>query len=137
MQPALSLPQRRATAGGALQLLGQLITTPRAVTLVLLAIERLELVHLHCPQCADDQEVTALITFRASVYFVYDRTGAYTRGPRSPSRFQELWVFRRRGEGWLLQDIERTHESDRHERPNLVADLTDQQLANAQCNIAL
>lgn len=102
-----------------------------------LHVERLELVHLHCPQCADDQEVTALITFRASVYFVDDRTGAYTRGPRSPSRFQELWVFRRRGEGWLLQDIERTHESHRHERPNLVADLTDQQLANAQCNIAL
>jgi hypothetical protein len=102
-----------------------------------LRIERLELVHLHCPSCADDQEVTALITFRASVYFVDDRTGAYTRGLRSPSWFQELWAFRRRGEGWLLQEIEQSHESDRHERPNFVADLTDQQSANVQSSIAL
>ena len=102
-----------------------------------LRVERLELVHLHCPARADDQEVTALITFRASVYFVDDRTGANTRGLRSQSWFQELWTFRRRGSGWLLQDIEQSHESDRPERPNLVADLTDQQLANAQSSIAL
>jgi hypothetical protein len=102
-----------------------------------LRVERFEFVHLHCPTCADDQEVTALITFRASVYFVDDRTGAYTRGLRSPGWFQELWAFRRRGEGWLLQEIEQSHESDRHERPNFVADLTDQQSANVQSSIAL
>jgi predicted lipid-binding transport protein (Tim44 family) len=102
-----------------------------------LGVERLELVHLHCPARADDQEVTALITFRASVYFVDDRTGAHTRGLRSPSWFQELWTFRRRGSGWLVQEIEQSHESDRHERPNLVADLTDWQSANAQSSITL
>ncbi len=102
-----------------------------------LRIERLEFVHLHCPTCVDDQEVTALITFRASVYFVDDRTGAYTRGLRSPSWFQELWAFRRRGDGWLLQEIEQSHESDRPERPDFVEELTDRQAANAQSSIAL
>jgi predicted lipid-binding transport protein (Tim44 family) len=102
-----------------------------------LRVERLELVHLHCPGCVDDQEVTALITFRASVYFVHDRTGAHTRGLRSPSWFQELWTFRRRENGWLLQGIEQSHESDRPERPNFAADLTDWQSANAQSSIAL
>jgi predicted lipid-binding transport protein (Tim44 family) len=102
-----------------------------------LRVERLELVHVHRPRCEDDQEVAALITFRASVYFVDDRTGAHTRGLRSPGWFRELWTFRRRGEGWLLQDIERSHEPDRPERPNFVADLTDRQSANAQSSIAL
>ncbi len=102
-----------------------------------LGIERLEFVHLHCPKCVGDQEVTALITFRASVYFVDDRTGAYTRGLRSASWFQEFWVFRRRGDGWLLEDIEQSHESSRHERSNFVADLADQQLVNAQASFAL
>jgi hypothetical protein len=40
-----------------------------------LRIERLEFVHLHCPQSVDEQEVTALVTFQASIYFVDDRTG--------------------------------------------------------------
>jgi hypothetical protein len=102
-----------------------------------LQIERLEFVHLHCPHSVEAQEVTALITFRASVYFVDDRTEAYTRGLRSPTWFQEFWIFRRRGTGWLLQDIEQSHESDRLERSNLVEDLTAQQLMNAQTCIAL
>jgi hypothetical protein len=102
-----------------------------------LRIERLEFVHLHCPRRVEDQEVTALITFRASVYFVDGRTGAYRRGLQSPSWFQEFWVFRRQDEKWLLQTIEQSHESDRLGRPNFVADLTDQQLANAQHSITL
>jgi hypothetical protein len=102
-----------------------------------LRIERLEFVHLHCPRCEENQEVTALITFRASVYFVDDRTGAYTRGSRLPSCFQEFWTFGRQGDTWLLQTIEQSHESDRLERPNFVADLTEEQLANAQHSITL
>jgi hypothetical protein len=101
-----------------------------------LRLERLEFVHLYCPQYVEIWEATALITFQARVYFVDDRTGAYTRGPRSSTWFQEFWVFRRRGETWLLQDIEESHLSDRLERPNYVAELTDQQLANAQSSIA-
>jgi hypothetical protein len=102
-----------------------------------LHIERLEFVHLHCPQSAETHEVTALITFRASVYFVDDRTQAYSRGLRSPTWFQEFWTFRRQGTGWRLQEIEQSHQSDRLERPNVVAELTDQQLRNAQNCIAL
>jgi predicted lipid-binding transport protein (Tim44 family) len=102
-----------------------------------LRIERLEFVHLFCPHFVDGQEVTALITFRATVYFVDDRTGAYTRGLRSPTWFQEFWVLRRSGEDWRLQDIEQSYESERLERANIVTDLTDQQVANAQCSIAL
>jgi hypothetical protein len=102
-----------------------------------LRIERLELVHLHCPESVTAQEVIALITFQATVYFVDDRTGAYTRGLRRPSWFQEFWIFRRQEEGWRLQEIERSHESDRLERPNFVADLTDQQLTRAQSSITL
>jgi hypothetical protein len=102
-----------------------------------LRIERLEFVHLHCPQSVKEQEVTALITFRASVYFVDDRTGAHTRGSRSPTWFQEFWIFRRRGDSWLLQTIEQSHESDRLERTTLVADLTEQQKQNAQHAITL
>jgi predicted lipid-binding transport protein (Tim44 family) len=102
-----------------------------------LRIERLEFVHLYCPQSFQDQEVTALITFRASGHFIDDRTGAYTRGLRSSSWFQEFWVFRRQGEDWLLQDIEQSHESNRLERANTVTDLTDKQLINAQSSIAL
>jgi predicted lipid-binding transport protein (Tim44 family) len=96
-----------------------------------LRIERLEFVHLDSPQPAGAQEVTALITFRASVYFIDDRTGAYTYGQRSPSLFQEFWVFRRGEEGWLLQDIEQSHESNRLRRPNIAAGLTDEELVNA------
>jgi hypothetical protein len=102
-----------------------------------LRIERLEFVHLYCPQSVEEQEVTALITFRASVYFVDDRTQVYTRGLRSPTWFQEFWIFRRQEAGWQLLEIEQSHESSRLERPNVVADLTDQQLRNAQSCIAL
>lgn len=102
-----------------------------------LRIERLEFVHLHCPHSVEALEATALITFQACVYFVDDRTGAYTRGLRSPSWFQEFWIFRRRGGDWLLQDIEQSHKSNRLERSNFVSDLTDLQLTNAQSSITL
>jgi len=102
-----------------------------------LRIERLEFVHLHCPQAVESQEVTALITFQASVYLIDDRTGSHARGLRVSSLFQEFWTFRRRGELWLLQTIEQSHESDRLERANFVADLTEQQMENAQHNITL
>jgi hypothetical protein len=102
-----------------------------------LCIERLEFVHLHCPRSVEAHEATALITFRASVYFVADRTGALTRGSRGPNWFQEFWIFRRRGERWLLQDIQQSHESDRLECSNFAAELTQQQLENAQQAITI
>ncbi len=102
-----------------------------------LCIERFEFVHLYCPEHVEEQEVTALITFRASVYFVDDPTGEYTRGLRASSWFQELWIFRRRGNDWLLQDIEKSLESDLIKRANIVTYLTYKQLTNAQACIAL
>jgi hypothetical protein len=102
-----------------------------------LIIERLEFVYIHCPQAVDAQVVAALITFRAKVYFVDERTGAYTRGLRAPSWFQEFWSFRRQERDWLLQEIEQSHESNPLNLPNFVADLTDQQLANVQSSICL
>jgi hypothetical protein len=90
---------------------------------------------------ASDREaeiiLAAAITFRASVYFIDDRTESHTRGLRSSSWFQEFWTFRRRGELWLLQTIEQSHESDRLEMANFVADLTEQQMENAQHNITV
>jgi len=102
-----------------------------------LRIERLEFVHLYCPYNTDQQEFTALITFEASAYFVDDRTNAHTRGPRESRWFQEFWVFRRQGDSWRLQAIERSHESDRLESENRVTEITGEQLHSAQHSIAL
>jgi predicted lipid-binding transport protein (Tim44 family) len=85
-----------------------------------LRIERQEFMHLSCPGRLDMQEVTALLTFRARVYFIDERTGLYTCGSRSLEWFQEFWTFRRQGDRWLLQAIERSHESDRLQRANLI-----------------
>jgi hypothetical protein len=102
-----------------------------------LRIDRLEFVHLYAPQDPDKQEVTALITFEAAVYFVDDRTGKYTRGLQRSTWFQEFWTFRRQGDGWRLAQIEQSHESDRLEAANHVAELTERQLRNAQEAITL
>jgi hypothetical protein len=79
----------------------------------------------------------ALITFEATVYFVNDHDGARTRGARSPGLFQEFWVFRRQGERWLLDAIERTHDSGLLQVANHVAGLSAEQLENMQHSIAL
>jgi predicted lipid-binding transport protein (Tim44 family) len=96
-----------------------------------LRVEAVHFVHLFCPLDPDDQEVAALITFEATANYVNDRNGTYTRGPRSPRRFQEFWVFRRQGERWLLDAIERTHESKLLRAANQVAGLSAEQLENA------
>jgi predicted lipid-binding transport protein (Tim44 family) len=101
-----------------------------------LKVERLELVYIDDP-AGGGGTVTALITFAACSYYVDDRTGAYARGSRLPALFQEFWVFRRVGDAWLLDAIERDYESDRLERPNDVAGLSERQLESAQECIAL
>jgi hypothetical protein len=102
-----------------------------------LRLEAVDFVQLFCPLDPDEQEVAALITYEASAYFVSDRDGTYTRGPRSARRFQEFWVFRRQGERWLLDAIERTHESDLLQAANHVAGLSAEQVENAQHSVAL
>jgi hypothetical protein len=68
---------------------------------------------------------------------VDDRDGTLTRGSRSPGLFQEFWVFRRQGERWLLDAIERPHDSDLLWVANHAAGLSAEQLQNAQDSIAL
>jgi predicted lipid-binding transport protein (Tim44 family) len=102
-----------------------------------LKVERLEFVHLFCPREAESQELTALLTFAAAVYFVNDRTGRYVRGNVRPTLFQEYWVFRRHGDGWLLRQIEPSHDWGRLEAANHVEELSEQQLRNAQHAITL
>jgi hypothetical protein len=102
-----------------------------------LHVERLEFVHLYCPPPPGAQEFTALITSAAQVYFVDDRTGAYTRGERQYKCFQELWVFCRQGDAWRLCAIERSHASDRLRAENRVAGMTDAELRNVQRGVMM
>jgi hypothetical protein len=104
-----------------------------------LRVEAVDFVHLFCLEDLDGSwwEVAALITFEAAVYFVNDSDGALTRGSRSPGLFQEFWVFRRQGQRWLLDRIERTHESVLLEAANHVAGLSGEELQNLQHSIAL
>jgi predicted lipid-binding transport protein (Tim44 family) len=102
-----------------------------------LRIERLEIVHVLCPGPGGAPEAAALITFRARAYFVDDRTGAHTRGPKGPTRFQEFWVFRRQGGDWRLHAIEPSRASGRLGAENRVAELSARQLESAQDCITL
>jgi hypothetical protein len=102
-----------------------------------LQVKGVDFVHLFCPEDPDNWEVAALITFEAAVYFVNDRTGAYAHGWLTPGLFQEFWVFRRQGEHWLLDAIERTHHSDLLEAANHVAGLSPEQLRNMEHSVAV
>jgi hypothetical protein len=102
-----------------------------------LRIDRLELVHIYGPENPDHHEVTALITFQGTSYYIDDRSQEYRRGLQKPTWFQEFWTFRRHGETWRLHTIEQSHESDRLEAANVVAELTEEQLQNGQASIAL
>jgi predicted lipid-binding transport protein (Tim44 family) len=101
-----------------------------------LHIEDLSFVHIDCPH-GTEPEAAALLTFVARAYFIDDRIGLYTRGPKGLTRFQEFWVFRRRGEDWLVKAIERSGESDRLERDNHVGELNERQMESAQQCLAL
>jgi predicted lipid-binding transport protein (Tim44 family) len=93
-----------------------------------LRIDRLEFVHLRCPDAADEREFTALITFEAKVYFVGERTGQLTRGSQTPRLYQEFWTFRWQDDSWRLGQIEMSRESDRLHADNEVEGMTADQL---------
>ena len=97
-----------------------------------LRVRRLEFVHLCCPAEVDRQEVTALITFEAKVFFVDERNGAFLRGSQKVIPYQEFWVFRRHGESWRLVTIDRSHDSDRLMAANHVDGMTDLERCNAE-----
>jgi Tim44-like domain len=102
-----------------------------------LNVERLEFVHLDCPADPDQQEVTALITFRAASSYVAAGTGAFRRGSQVPALFQEFWVFRRQGDAWHLEWIERSNFSDRLTRPNRAEGLSEDQFHHTEDSVAL
>jgi predicted lipid-binding transport protein (Tim44 family) len=102
-----------------------------------LHVRRLEFVYVSCPEEMDRCEVTALITFEAKVYFVDAVSGIYLRGDRHGRAYQEFWVFRRQGDGWRLQAIERSHESQRLAADNRVASMTAAELGNHQSGVMM
>ncbi len=125
------LPEIRARHELLLQLMRQNHEINRIENL---EVQRLEFVHLMCPEATDRQEVTALITFAATVSFVDDRTGAYRRGYQQ-GLFQEFWIFRRQSDRWRLLDIERSHESSCLQRPLRIAGLSEAELRNVENNV--
>jgi predicted lipid-binding transport protein (Tim44 family) len=72
-----------------------------------LQLSRWELIELRRGEGVE--EVVALITFSAVVYFV-DEAGGYLRGARQPCLFQEAWTFRKEPGRWIVQGIQRSHE---------------------------
>jgi predicted lipid-binding transport protein (Tim44 family) len=93
-----------------------------------LRLERVDIIHLSYLNLGDTCDFTALITARARDYYLDDRSGAWLRGDRAPTRFQEFWTFRRQGNSWLLSDIEQTLESDLLREENQVDLFTPNQL---------
>jgi predicted lipid-binding transport protein (Tim44 family) len=71
-----------------------------------LEIERLELVDVVVT--GPTLSFTALITFRARIWYVDELTQAHRRGNRDIRRSQELWTFQRQGDVWLVQTIEKS-----------------------------
>ncbi len=88
-------------------------------------ITRFEFVHVLCPGEAGRQEVTALITFEARVYFVHEVTNAFLRGAHHLGLYQEFWIFRREESRWRLLTIEQSHESNRLRAENRVEETPD------------
>ncbi len=90
-----------------------------------LHVDAIDLVNLRYPHAADQREFTALVTATARDHYVDDRTGAFVRGDTSAAQFQEFWTFQRRGDAWLLREIEQTSESDVLRDENFFEQFTD------------
>lgn len=95
-----------------------------------LQIRRIDIVHLRHYVKKEQQEFTALIEASVRDYYVDDRTGEFLRGDSEPATFQEFWVFQRKGDRWLLREIDQTRESDALREENFVEELTPMQLEN-------
>jgi len=95
-----------------------------------LQIRRIDIVHLRHYVKKEQQEFTALIEASVRDYYVDDRTGEFLRGDSEPATFQEFWVFQRKGDRWLLREIDQTRESDALKEENFVEELTPMQLEN-------
>jgi predicted lipid-binding transport protein (Tim44 family) len=59
----------------------------------------------------DRREIAVLFEVSMVDYFANRETGAFLRGRRTPSTFQEVWWFRLGFGGWRLSKIEQTAET--------------------------
>jgi predicted lipid-binding transport protein (Tim44 family) len=90
-----------------------------------LQVRQIDMVNVRYTEKPDAREFTALITALVRDYYVDDRTGRFLRGDRTAATFQEFWTFQRRGENWLLREIEQAGESDFLKDENFAEMLTD------------
>jgi hypothetical protein len=102
-----------------------------------LHVRRLEFVHVACPAELEAHELTALITFEARVYFVHDRSGAFLRGARRSTWYQEFWTFRRDGDAWRLREIKQSWDGAPLMAANVVAGMSDADLRNLEQGVVL
>ena len=83
-------------------------------------INRIEIVHICYSPARKVREFSAIIDATAQDYYIDDRSHSFLRGDLSPSRFQEIYVFREGfGEPWLLAVIEQTKETKRMRAKNV------------------
>jgi hypothetical protein len=102
-----------------------------------LQLRRLEFVQVWRPAEVENHTVTVLVTFEAKAYFVHETTGAYRRGARKNSWFQEFWTFQRHGDGWRLHQVQQSWVDAHLEAPNRVDGLSDGELQNVERGVIL
>jgi predicted lipid-binding transport protein (Tim44 family) len=83
-------------------------------------INRIEIVNVCYSPARKVREFSAIIDATALDYYIDDRSHSFIRGDLSPSRFQEMYVFREGfGEPWLLAVIEQAKETKRMRAKNV------------------
>jgi len=90
-----------------------------------LYVDRVDIVNVRYTNEQDHREFTALISARATDYYLDDRTRERLRGDESPAKFQEFWTFQLQGGAWLLREIEQTRESDALKHENFFEPMTE------------
>jgi predicted lipid-binding transport protein (Tim44 family) len=94
-----------------------------------LRVRRLEFVHI---ACAEQQAVTALITFEGRAYFVHETTAAFIQGAQKNTWYQEFWTFQRHGDGWKLHQVQESTDDSHLNAPNRVDGLSEEELQNVE-----
>ena len=88
-------------------------------------VESVDIVNVRYTHMPHQREFTALITARATDYYIDDRTREFRRGDQGARAFQEFWTFQRQDDSWLLREIEQSRESDALKDENFFEQLTD------------
>ena len=101
-----------------------------------LQVEQVDLVNVRYTNAENQREFTALITAKATDYYIDDRTRAFLRGDKAPAQFQEFWTFQRQDGQWLLREIEQSRESDALKEENFFEQFTDQGVSRVYAEAA-